>query len=232
MSQEDRKERSRGRISISPSGKFAILLIAALVIITVVLFVMRGAGLALIRGELYLFLPVAAVLSALIWGGYALVRRIRQKVVRTALGIALTIVLLLVLMIGISYASFLVNVTVPQKYATIKSPNGTHRLVVLRLIDADDGRVQQRKAARLEKDPEGNPEITVDDWGYTYRAYQDVLGVFYKPNTPREGEVYIGFASEGQLMVDWEDEETVARFFVKDPEPGDGGEMVVRSDYQ
>ena len=57
-----------------------------------------------------------------------------------------------------------------------------------------------------------------------------MLGVFYNPNTPREGEVYIGIASEGQLMVDWEDEETVARFFVKDPEPGDGGEMVVRDD--
>ena len=230
MSQE--RDNENRRPGLRPYSKVALIILAALALAIIVLMILRSAGLSLIRGDLYLLLPAAMVATALFWGGYALIVRINRKVVRTLVAIVLIIVLFMALTIGMSYINFLTNIALPQKYAFVTSPGGAHKYVVLRTLDPDDDRIELRRQARLEANPEDDPETAVADWGYIYRAYDQALGLFYKPSTKAEGEVYIGNSGGGQLMVEWEDEETVAHFFVKDPGPGDGGEMRIGGNSQ
>jgi len=187
----------------------------------------RWAGLALMRSEFYILIPVLAVLVLIGWGMSAIFRRIKNQTLKKAVGALMVVLLLMLFVITSSYAMFTAGITMPQKYSVVISPKKGNRLVVMRGLDADETRIQARHEARMAADPEGNPEITADDWGYTYTAYaMDPLGaLFYRRNTLLEGEVRIGYASKAELMVEWEDDESVGHFFVKNPEQEDGGEM-------
>ena len=222
-------EKKKRRLSLHRADKYVLSLTAIMAGAMVLITVLNLLGLRLVRGEVYLFLPVALVVTLLGWGVSLLYRRIRGKGLRIAVGALLAIVAFMMLVVGVSYLGFIATLTVPQRYNTVATEDGAHRLIVMRLLDLDEARINTRHAARLAADPEGSADIIADDWGYVYTAYAPVAGIFYRPDSLIDGEVYLGYASKGQLMVDWEEDGAVGRFFVKDPEPADGGELRARA---
>lgn len=204
-------------------------LLGALTLVTaLVAGLNRWANLYLINSALYIVLPAIILFGAVAWGVYALVRRIRRKTLKLVVGSAAGMAMFMLFIVLVLYGSVFINITMPQKFASVKSDNpGAARLVVMRMLDGDQERIEARRSARLAADPEGDPEITVDDWGFVYTAYRQVGPFFYRQDTPREGEVWIGYKSPSQLMVDWQDDGMTARFFADNPGPGDGGEMTV-----
>ena len=207
--------------------RVAAIALAVLIVLNIALNILQRAHLSLIHGEVYLFLPLLTVFLLLGWGASALFRRIGNRTVKAVVGILLGLVLFAVVIFGFSYVSFLATITIPQQFTVVKSPAGK-RLVVMRRLDTDEDRINARHDRRLEADPEGDPEVTVNDWGYAFSAYPRVAALFYRDDVEREGEVVIGYASDATLMVEWAEEGNQARFYVANPQPEDGGELVVK----
>ena len=204
------------------------LLGAVTLITAVVAGLNRWAHLSLINSALYIVLPAIILFGLLAWGVYALVRRIQKKMLKLVVGSAAGMAMFLLFIVLVLYGSVFINITMPQKFATVKSDNpDAAALVIMRMLDGNQERIEARRTARLAADPEGDPEIAVEDWGFIYTAYRQVGPFFYRLDTPREGEVCIGYESPSQLMLDWQDDGMTARFFAENPGPGDGGEMTV-----
>ena len=155
-----------------------LILLAILALVTIILNLMNAFGYALIQGDLYILLPAVILAVAVGWGAFALIRMIRHRAVRIAVGALAGVLLFLAVVVGMSYLSFAISVTTPQQYVTVRTEDGAHRLVVLRQLDTDEARIELRRAARLATDPDGDAEVTVDDWGYVYTAYEPKLGIF------------------------------------------------------
>lgn len=217
-------------LNLRTSDKIVIGLVLVLTLVFVALSIMQRSGLTPVHGALMLYVPVIDALLAVGWGLYALVRRIRRDMLRrVAIGLLVTVVFLVV-MLGFSYLGIVANVTIPQKYSTLTSPGGTHKLVLLRAWDHDESHYETRKAARLAADPESSEEDVAADYGFVYKAYPEALGgLFYRYDADVEGEAYIGYESAASLKMEWPDEDT-AHFYVADPGPADGGEFTVRFD--
>lgn len=213
---------SRKRFRLTGGDRIVFYLLLALVAIMVILTVLSALNLRLVAGELYLFLPVMLVLVLLGWGVSALWRRIRPGGIRKVVGVVLVIVMALVVMLSLSFASMFAGINIPRKYTVMT--NEGHSLLVMRGLDSDTERLEGRRAARLAAYPDSPQELVGEDWGYTYTAYKPALmGLFYRPDSLLEGEVHIGYGSKAELMVEWEDD--VGHFFIKNPEPFDSGEM-------
>ena len=223
----EKKTERAPRFRLAGADRVILIVLAALLGLMVILGLLTRLGLNLIKGEVYILLPIALVLGLLGWGAYALFRRIRSGAVKFAVGALLTLVMFALLMLAMSYGSFVANLTIPQRYVELRSPSGKHTLVVLRVLDGDEARASQRQAARIEADPESDPAQIAEDWGFLYAAYPKTLGIFYRSDADVEGEVYMGFTSKAELMAEWLEEESVAHFYVKDPGPGDGGEITL-----
>lgn len=231
------------RFSLRRSDKIVLAVIGALVVLTAALNIMQRCGLSLVNGALMLYLPVLTLLALVGWGGYVLFRRIPNRTIRLVVGCVLGIALLAVVLLGFTYVSFIASISTPHKYRTMVSPSAGRRLVVLRTLDPDEERIEQRKAARLAVDPDGDPEVTAADWGYVYRAYPEALfGLFYRSDADVEGEVYLTYRdgivpatdesepSEpiGTMMLEWLEDDAVAHFYVENPGVAEGGECTVR----
>ena len=216
------------KLNLRTSDKIVIGLVLVMTLLFAVLNIMQRAGLTPVHGALMLYLPVIDALLAVGWGLYALLRRIRRDMLRrVAIGALVTLVFLVV-MLGFSYLGLVANVTIPQKYSTLTSPGGTHKLVLLRAWDHDQSHYETRKAARLAADPDSGEEDVAADYGFIYKAYPEALGgLFYRYDADVEGEAYIGYESAAKLKMEWPDEDT-AHFYVEDPGPADGGEFTVR----
>lgn len=231
------------RFSLRRSDKIVLAVLGVLVLLTIALNIMQRCGLSIVNGALMLYLPVLTLLILVGWGGYVLFRRIPNRTVKLVVGGLLGLALLVVVLLGFTYVSFIASIGTPHKYRTMVSPSGEHRLVVLRTLDPDEARIEQRKAARLAADPEGDPEITAADWGYVYRAYPEALfGLFYRSDADVEGEVYLTYrdgiapvTAEGEepepigtMMLEWLENDTVAHFYVENAGVAEGGECTVR----
>ena len=225
----NRDDKGRRRIALTRMDKYVLIMIAIMVAIVVILTVLSACGLRLIRGEIYLFLPAVLMVALVGWGISLLYRRIRSRGAKIAVGLLLGIAGFMVMVVGMSYLSFAATLTVPQRYNTVVAPESGRQLVVLRLMDLDEDRINARHDARLAANPEGDQGVIADDWGYVYTAYAPAAWLFYRPDSLIEGEVHLGSASQGQLMVDWEEDETVGHFFVQNPEAEDGGELRARA---
>ena len=202
----------------------ALVLLAAMIL----LMVLNAAHLSLKRGEILLFLPFLLAVVLLGWGISAIVRRIRHGTAKVAVGVVLSLALMFLALVVFSYVAFVATITVPQPYNTVVSPSGAHRAVVLRGLDDDEDRVETRRAARLEADPNGDPEIVAEDWCYRFTAYPAAGAFFYRNNADVEGAVTVAYAGGGTLMVEWSEDEREAHFFVDDPSVGEGGDLYVR----
>ena len=137
------------------------------------------------------------------------------------MGTLLAVVIFLLAAIVGTYVGLVVNITIPREYNTVF--NGEHKLVILRGFDAD----LDRQAQRLETILAENPESENPGWGYSYYAYPRVLGVFYRSDADASGDLYADFENpQGQLMIEWPDEDT-ARLFIENPGATEGGEWIV-----
>ena len=246
------EKESRRRIELSRVDKVVLCIVAMLVLVVIVLGILQRCGLTLINGMLMLHIPFLAVVVLVGWIGYALVRRISKRGVKVAVGGLLVLVYALALVVVFTYLSFMGSVAVPQRYATLASPSGAHKVVVMRAIDLDEDRLEARKAARLEADPNGDPETSIQDWGVVCKAYPSVMNIFYRSNADVEGEIYLTYDASrlvsqeqsteegeegaapaeplprGTLMVEWLDDENTVHFYVDQPGAGEGGECTVR----
>lgn len=238
------KAEKTGRRRWSPGMPDKVFMgaLGALIVLIVVLSILQRCGLTPVKGEIMLYLPLLAMFVLVGWGVYALVRRIKNRTVRLLVGGGVAMVLVLVLVIGFTYISYMGFYVIPQRYTALTSPSGAHKLLVMRTFDTDEERVQARKAARLEANPDDGEEERIEDWGYLYRAYPPALGLFYRSNANVEGEVCLAIndypaateaaeaekPAHGTLMVEWLDDEATAHLFVADPGVADGGDCYVR----
>ena len=159
---------------------------------------------------------------------HSLVRRIRKNGVRLAVTLGVSLVGFLVVVLAFSFVGYMASVNLPQRYASLTSPDGGHRLVVLRSYEfPDDEHIALRQDARREAEPEVEADLVAEDWGFAYAAYPRALNIFYRADADVQGEVHLGYASAATLMVEWPDGDT-ARFYVQDPEPGDDGECTLK----
>ena len=224
MAQEEKKV--RGRFLSNTGDRFVLIALVVMVLLTLLINGLGVAGLRLVSTEVYVFLPLLIALTAAGWGVSGIIRVIHRPVLKRVVTVVLVIIMIGLVLLGMQYGSFVAGLTLPQRYAVMTSPNGQHRLIVMRQLDTDEGRVDARRAARLAEHPDSSQEYVAEDWGFVYTAYATgTMGMFYRPDTLIEGEVYIGAASQGELMLEWEDDETVGHFYVQNPGPGDGGEM-------
>ena len=240
----EQTEKRRFALNFNTADKVLLGILLLLAVAIIALGILQRAGLSLVNGTLMLQLPVMAVIVLISWGGYALVRRIKHRTARIVVASVLVLVLVLGLALVSSYISFMAAITVPQRYATLRSPSGAKQAVVLRALDGDETRLDERRAARLAADPDGDTEITLQDWGYVYKAWPKAWGPFYRSNAEVEGEIYLAYdgavapAAEdgaepvqlphGTLMVEWLDDEETVHFYVEDPGVAEGGESTLR----
>ena len=216
------------KFTLSRPSLIFLAAIGVLTLLLVVLSVMYRNGIALIQGEVLLFLPFIIGLLFPAWGLYALHAHIRRKGLRIALTLILGLALFMLLVLGFSYLNFVGVFTVPRQCGVVRSPDGAHTMVVLRQMDGDPEHMEVRRDARLAADPEADPELGAADYTYIYAAYPRVAGMFYSTKVDTEGEIRMGYTSEAKLMVEWLDDNQTAHFFIENPEPGDEGEWTVR----
>ena len=202
------QEKEKSRFTLTRGDKIVLVFIAAVVFVIIVLSILQRAGLSLINGLLPLQLPVVALIALVGWGVSLLVRRIRNKPVKLVLTLVLVIVAMLVVTVLFTYVSFMANLTTAQRYATRTSPSGARKIVILRILDPDEEHIEARRQARLAEDPASNPEPTLEDYAYIYRAYPSVMNIFYKNNADVEGEVYLAYVEN--LLPKAEAAETTA----------------------
>ena len=205
------------------------VLIGMMAIIMVISALGRFAGLQLVHGELYIYLPMIMLLLLAGWGLSAIFRRLKGKVARGVGGTIMVLVMLALITLGMTYGGIAAGLSFPQRFIDMSAPQSHRRVIVMRGLDTDEARVQARHAARLEADPTGSADFIPEDWGYTYTAYAPgFLDLFYKVDSLRDPEgIHIGYASKAELMVEWEEDETIAHFYIQNPEPSDEGEMRV-----
>ena len=225
-------EKTPRRGLLSGTGdKVALIAVIVLLVFTLLINLLNALGLRLVEGSLYIFVPLLLALFALGWGFSILVRRITRPTLKKVVGVVLVLVMLVLAAVGMQFGAFASGMSFPTVYAVMTAPDNVHRLIVMRGLDADEQRIYARRDARVAADPDAAPEVTIDDWGYIYTAYAlGPLDLFYRPKTLIEGQVRIGYASKGELMLEWEKDNTEGRFFIKNPEPLDEGEMRARAE--
>ena len=238
------------------SDRIILGVISVLALVTVVLNVMQRFGLALINQSVALYLPIAALVALLGWGAYALMRRIKGRMTRVVVGIFAVMAMMILVMLGFMYLSFVAYTALPHQYRTMADASGGHPLVVLWQFDDDAERneasIAERKAARLEAYPDSGEDTLADDVTVAFQAYPRVMGIFYRVNADMQGRVYLAYTGNiaptdviapaegsddapqaietphGTMMLEWLEDNTVAHFYVKDPGTAEGGECTVR----
>ena len=213
------------KLRLNKVDKVILVGLIILMLVLAVLSVMSRFGLILIKGSLYTLGAFASLAILLGWGCYALVRIFKKKSTRMIMGTLAAVVMFLLLTVGVSLISVFSSISIPVEFDTIV--NGDKKVVILKGYDLDEARVALRKEERLKNDPEADPEDTAEDYGYHYYAYPKVMGIFYRADADVEGEIYVGQASQAQLMIEWLDENT-AHLFLENPEIGDGGDFYLR----
>ena len=216
------------RFEFTTVDKIALIVVVGALVVLAALNIMGMRGLTLIRGEILYFVGLLIPLTLAVWGIYRLIIRLKTPRGKLIAGGALGMVLMLVFTLGMSMVSVMATMAIPQRYAMVTSPTGKHRLVVMRLLDQDDERMQARREARLAEDPGGSTDTQITDYGYQYLAFPPVLRFFYRSNADVEGLLCLSYGHDTKLMVEWLDDEDTAHFFIDEPGPGDEGEFTVR----
>lgn len=216
------KREKRFRIQFTKIDKVFLAVMVILAVLMSVVEIMRRFNLELINGGLYLYGAYIGLFVMLSWGAVAIFRKIKNKTARIIVGTLIAVVIFLLATIVGAYVGLVVNITIPREYSVVS--NGSHQAVILRGYDADLERQEARREALLAE----NPESENTGWGYTYYAYPRVLGIFYRSNADASGEIYQDYEnSQGQLMIEWPDEDT-ARLFIENPGETEGGEWILR----
>ena len=204
---------------------FILILFAVLIALLTFIGIMNWRGYAMINMSTQYLLFGILVVSAMVAGLAALVKRIMSRAVKgivVALGGIIIVVAAVVLL---ALSTFILNVNTPVPYTTLTSPAGKN-VAVMREWGSDSDLMDLRAAERWANDPEAvEGEFEKEDLGYSYFAAPKVMGMFYNKNAKTEGILEIGVMSQAQLMYKWEGE--VLTLYIENPEPGDAGELTL-----
>lgn len=213
------------RFRLNKVDRIILIVLIALMLALAVLSIVSRFGLILIKGSLYTLGAFASLAILLGWGCYALVRIFKKRSMRMVMGTLAAVVMFLLITVGASLISVFSSISIPVEFDTIV--HGDKKVVILKGYDLDEDRMALRKEERLKNDPTAETEETAEDYGYRYYAYPKVMGIFYRADANVEGEIYVGQASQAQLMIEWLDENT-AHLFIENSEIGDGGDFYLR----
>ena len=169
----------------------------------------------------FTLLACSALIALTVW----LVRCVMRSWVKAVIGSVAGIIILALAMGIMGMMSMLLLYNIPMHYTTLTSPDG-QTAVVLRLFSRDMEAADARAAERRLAEPESDADYVLADLAYEYKAYPRVAKFFYDSRKPSEGSVEIGCGSEGQLMYDWKDENTL-HMYIENPDRYDKGELVL-----
>lgn len=140
--------------------------------------------------------------------------KIRRKGLRMLIGLVCTLVVSAILMLMLTFFSFVSNFYTPHQYTRLKSESG-REVVVLRQLS------QQFAYDRAADKPDS--ELQYEDLGYQYQIYPVFSKFFYNSKQPAEGSLEIGCASEAVLMHQWDGE--TLHMYIDHPAEFDTGEL-------
>ena len=218
MSEE---KKSKARLRLSTVDKVILIVLTVLMLLMAVVSIMNRFGYTLINGSLYIFAAFAGLDILLGWGGYALVRRFKNRTTRLMIGTLVSVVIFLLSVISVTFISMFSAVSIPVEFDTIV--NGDKKVVILKGYDVDEERMKLRLNERAKQNPDAEVVESAEDYGYCYYAYPKALGFFYRVDAETEGEVYMDQNSEATLMIEWPDENT-AHLFVENAGATEGGD--------
>lgn len=169
----------------------------------------------------FTLLVCSALIALTVW----IVRRVMRSWLKAIIGSVAGIIIMALAMGMMGMMSMMLLYSIPMHYTTITSPGG-QTVVVLRQFSRNMEAADARAAERRLTDPDTDDEYVLTDLAYEYKAYPRVAKLFYDSQKPGDGSVEIGCGSEGQLMYEWKDENTL-RMYIENPDSYDSGELVL-----
>jgi len=170
----------------------------------------------------FTLLICSALIALAVW----IVKRVMRSWVKVVIGSAAGFVILALAMGIMSMMSVMLLYNIPMHYTTLTSPGGK-AAVVMRLFSRDMDAANARAAERRLEDPQSDAEdYVLSDLAYEYTAYPKAAGFFYNSKKPSQGSVEIGCGSEGQLMYEWTDQNSL-HMYIEGPETYDQGELTL-----
>lgn len=223
---------------VSTFSKVMMALVLALTVVLAALCVLDRVGYSLIKTNLVMLGSGLLLLCMIVWGLVALIRKIRKNAVRIAVGTIAFMVLFMLASVALTLVSYFSEMWLPSKYSVLTSESGKS-VVVMKLLDTgiydgDDGaaaaqRMMERREYILSQ-PDAEPleddEMPSGAYGYVYRAYPRVLGVFYKAKADCEGAIFRGMESESTMRYEWLEDGSL-HLYLENAEVGDSGEIVL-----
>jgi len=211
----------------NPFRKIKIFIIGYFVLLVVLLTfigIMDWFGYKMLDMSLEFALFTLLLCSALVVPTVWIVRRVMRSWVKAVVACLAGFIILGLAMGIMSLMSMMMLYNIPMHYTSLTSPGGK-TAVVMRLFSRDmeaaDARARERRA-----DAQADDEYVLGDLAYAYTAYPRIAKMFYDSKHPGQGSVEIGCESEGCLMYDWTDENTL-HMYIEDPEPYDQGELTL-----
>lgn len=206
-----------------PKLFFAVYFVVLILVLTFIGF-MGWLGYEMVDASIKYVLFGLLVGSAMIAGTLWAVKRIWRKWIKVAVASVLCILVLTVI-VGMYLAFTLILVTAtPLHYTTLTSPAGEN-VVIMRSLSTNADMLAERLQAK-GLDASQGPQ-SEDDFGYCYTAHAPKMRFFYNKESAG-GTVEIGMISAAQLMYEWTDDTTL-RLYAGEPEPGDSGEILYRT---
>lgn len=224
---------------MSTFSKVMMALVLALTFVLAALCVLDRVGYSLIKTDLVLIGSGVLLLCMIVWGLIALIRKIRKNTIRIAVGTLAFMALFMLSSVVMVLISYFGEMWLPSKYSVITSESGKD-VVVMKLLDTgiydgDNGvaaekRMMERREFILSQpdaEPVADDEMPAGAYGYVYRAYPRVLGVFYKAKADCEGAIFRGMESESTMRYEWREDGSL-RLYLENAEVGDSGEIILR----
>jgi len=143
-----------------------------------------------------------------------LTAKIHSKSWRLFAGLICTLIVCGIMMLLLTFFSFVSNFYTAHQYTLLKSESG-RELVVLRQLS------QQYAYERAADNPDS--ALRYEDLGYQYQIYPVFSKFFYNSNAGAEGRLEIGCSSGATLMHAWEGESL--HMYIENAEEFDTGEL-------
>lgn len=221
---------------IATINKVFIVYLAVLMVGLSVINVLDQNGYYLKNRDTGLLGLLLLLFSLLAWGGVNIYRRIRGRSAKMIAGIAMGILMFVLLTMTFTYVGQFARLLYPAPYSVIRSEKSGNVAAVLRGIDSGiesetafeetQARMDVRYEAITDEPFNEETGYPIEAYGYYIEAYPQKWNFFYEANADVEGRIFIGYASQAQLLYEWQDDATL-RLYLENPEPGDSGEIIL-----
>lgn len=187
--------------------------------------IMDRMGYKMIDMSLEFAIFILLVCSALAGLALWLTRRFQHGWSKAVVGTMSALLILTLAVGGLALFSMMMLYSIPMHYTTLISPNG-EKAVVMRMFSRDMEATAARAQQRRSQENEAEEDYALSDLAYSYTVYPSVAHFFYNSKQPSDGNVEIGCESEGQLMYEWLDENTL-HMYIEEVEVYDKGELML-----